>query len=71
MSSATGCAKRAGSRQYRHPARRELLEIPAGRIDHDELIEIVYLPLDKAMRMAKLGENEDSKTIIALLIAGK
>ncbi|MGH9836326.1 MAG: NUDIX hydrolase [Blastocatellia bacterium] len=113
-------------RQYRHPARRELLEIPAGRIeddetpeecaareveqeigfrvgrieklaefystpgfceerlyvylatgltpsaqnlDHDELIEIVYLPLDKAVRMAERGGIEDSKTIIALLMA--
>lgn len=113
-------------KQYRHPARRELLEIPAGRIendetpeqcaareveqeigfragrmeklakfystpgfceerlyvylatglipgsqnlDHDELIEIVYLPLDEAVRMAERGEIEDSKTIIALLMA--
>jgi len=115
-------------KQYRHPARRELLEIPAGRIedgetpeqcaareveqeigfragrmeklaefystpgfceerlyvylateltsgsqnlDHDELIEIVYLPLDEAVRMAERGGIEDSKTIIALLMAGK
>lgn len=115
-------------RQYRHPARRELLEIPAGRIedgempercaareveqeigfragrmeklaefystpgfceerlyvylateltpssqdlDHDELIEIVHLPLDEAMKMAECGGIEDSKTIIALLMAGK
>jgi ADP-ribose pyrophosphatase len=113
-------------KQYRHPARRELLEIPAGRIesdetpeecaareveqeigfrvgrmeklaefystpgfceerlyvylatgltpgsqnlDHDELIEIVYLPLDEAVRMARRGGIEDSKTIIALLMA--
>lgn len=113
-------------KQYRHPARRELLEIPAGRIedgetpaacatreveqeigfrvgrmkkltefystpgfceerlyiylateltpgsqdlDHDELIEIVHLPLDEAVRMAERGEIEDSKTIIALLMA--
>ncbi len=115
-------------RQYRHPARRELLEIPAGRIedgetseecaareveqeigfragrmeklaefystpgfceerlyvylatgltpgsqnlDHDELIEIVYLPLDEAVRMAERGGIEDSKTIIALLMANR
>jgi len=113
-------------KQYRHPARRELLEIPAGRIedgetpaacaareveqeigfragrmkklaefystpgfceerlyvylateltpglqnlDHDELIEIVYLPLDEAVKMAERGGIEDSKTIIALLMA--
>jgi ADP-ribose pyrophosphatase len=115
-------------RQYRHPARRELLEIPAGRIergespetcaareveqeigfragrveklaefystpgfceeklfvylatdltlsaqnlDHDELIEVVYLPFDEAARMAKRGEIEDSKTVIALLMTEK
>lgn len=115
-------------RQYRHPARRELLEIPAGRIevgespeecaareveqetgfragrieklaefystpgfceeklyvylatelvpssqnlDHDELIEIVHLPLAEAARMTERGEIEDSKTIIALLLAAK
>lgn len=115
-------------KQYRHPARRELLEIPAGRIevgetpeecatreveqeigfraggieklaefystpgfceeklyvylatelipssqnlDHDELIEIVYLPLAEAVRMVERGEIQDSKTIIALLLAAK
>jgi ADP-ribose diphosphatase len=115
-------------KQYRHPARRELLEIPAGRIengetpemcaareieqetgfragrieklaefystpgfceeklhvylataltpssqalDHDELIEVVYLPFAEAVRMAECGEIEDSKTIIALLMTEK
>jgi ADP-ribose pyrophosphatase len=115
-------------RQYRHPARRELLEIPAGRIedgeapemcaareveqeigfrvgrieklaefystpgfceeklyvylatdltpssqalDHDELIEVVYLPFAEAAPLAERGEIEDSKTIIALLLAAK
>jgi ADP-ribose pyrophosphatase len=115
-------------KQYRHPARRELLEIPAGRIedgetpeicatreveqeigfragrieklaefystpgfceerlyvylatsltpssqalDHDELIEIVYLPFTEAVKMAECGEIEDSKTIIGLLLAAK
>ncbi len=115
-------------RQYRHPARRELLEIPAGRIetgetpeecaareveqetgfrtgrieklaefystpgfceerlyvylatdlipssqnlDHDELIEIVCLPLTEAVKMIERGEIEDSKTIVALLMAEK
>ncbi len=113
-------------RQYRHPARRELLEIPAGRIergetpaecaareieaevgarvghleklaefyttpgfceeklyvylatdltpaprqlDDDEVIEILYLPLAEAVRLAQQGGIEDSKTIIALLLA--
>ena len=115
-------------KQYRHPARRELLEIPAGRIeagetpvecaareveqeigfrvgrieplaefystpgfceerlyvylateleqaeqnlDHDEFVEIVYLPLTEAVAMAERGEIEDSKTIIALLLAAR
>ena len=115
-------------KQYRHPARRELLEIPAGKIeagespemcaareveqeigfrpgrmekllefystpgfceerlhvylattlapssqalDHDEFIEVVYLPLTEAAMMAERGEIEDSKTIIGLLLAAK
>jgi len=115
-------------RQYRHPARRELLEIPAGRIergetpdecarreieaeigthvgrleklaeffstpgfceeklhiylatdlspasqslDPDELIEIVYLPFGKALELVRSGQIEDSKTIIALLLAAE
>ena len=115
-------------RQYRRPARRELLEIPAGRIedgetpemcaareieqetgfragrieklaefystpgfceeklhvylatalisssqalDHDELIEVVYLPFSEAVKMAECGGIEDSKTIIALLMTEK
>jgi ADP-ribose pyrophosphatase len=115
-------------KQYRHPARCELLEIPAGRIelgeipeecaareieqeigfrpgrmeklsefystpgfceeklyvylatelipssqklDHDELIEVVYLPLAEAVRMAERGEIQDSKTIVALLLVAK
>jgi ADP-ribose pyrophosphatase len=115
-------------KQYRHPARRELLEIPAGKIedgetpemcaareteqeigfraeriekllefystpgfcaerlhvylatalspssqalDHDELIEVVYLPFAEALKMAECGEIEDSKTIIALLMTEK
>lgn len=115
-------------KQYRHPARRELLEIPAGKIeagetpvecaareveqeigfrvgriepladfystpgfceerlyvylataleqaeqnlDHDEFVEIIYLPLTEAVAMAERGEIEDSKTIIALLLAAR
>lgn len=113
-------------KQYRHPARRELLEIPAGKIevgespmecaareveqetgfragrielladfystpgfceerlyvylatdlepaeqnlDHDEFVEVVCLPLAEAVAMAERNEIEDSKTIIALLLA--
>jgi ADP-ribose pyrophosphatase len=115
-------------RQYRHPAGRELLEIPAGRIelgetpeecaqreieaeigvragrltkladffstpgfceerlyvylatdlaptqqdlDPDEVVEIVRLPLDDALRMVRRGEIEDAKTIIALLLCAE
>lgn len=115
-------------KQYRHPARRDLLEIPAGKIepdetpmecaarelaqetgfragriepladfystpgfceerlyvylatglepvkqmlDHDEFIEIVYLSLNEAIAMAERSEIEDSKTIIALLLAAR
>jgi ADP-ribose pyrophosphatase len=113
-------------RQYRHPAQRELLEIPAGRIergetpaecaareieseiglrasrldrlaefyttpgfceeklyiylatglsparqnlDSDEAIEVIHLPLGEALQMVYAGQIEDSKTIIALLLA--
>jgi ADP-ribose pyrophosphatase len=115
-------------KQYRHPARRELLEIPAGKIeygetpeicaareveqeigfrpgriekllefystpgfceeklyvyvataltpssqalDHDEFVEVFYLPFAEAVKMAECGEIEDSKTIIGLLLAAK
>jgi ADP-ribose pyrophosphatase len=115
-------------KQYRHPARRDLLEIPAGKIedgetpetcaareveqeigfragrieklaefystpgfceeklhvylathltpssqalDHDELVEVVYLPFAEAAQVAERGGIEDSKTIIALLLAVK
>ncbi|HKX27789.1 MAG TPA: NUDIX hydrolase [Blastocatellia bacterium] len=113
-------------KQYRHPARRELLEIPAGRmeagetpmecaareieqetgwragrmekltefystpgfceeklyvylardlvpvprqLDHDEFVDLVYLPFAEAIEMATRGEIEDSKTIVALFLA--
>ncbi len=113
-------------RQYRHPAVRYLLEIPAGtlrrgevpeegaareleeeigvvcrsleklseffvspgfleekmwvylatgltetqqRLEDDELIEIVRLPLAQALSMITSGEIEDAKTIIGLMLA--
>jgi ADP-ribose pyrophosphatase len=115
-------------KQYRHPARCDLLEIPAGKIevgetpaecaareveqeigfrpgriqrlaefystpgfceerlyvylateleqatqnlDHDEFVEVIYLPLGEAVAMVERGEIEDSKTIIALLLAAR
>jgi ADP-ribose pyrophosphatase len=113
-------------RQYRHPAKMDLLEIPAGTLesgespaecaareveqeigwrpgqmhlladfystpgfcgeklyvylatdltasqqalDHDEFVEIVYLPLAEAVAMALRNEFSDSKTVIALVLA--
>src|SRR4051794_25640567 len=113
-------------RQYRHPAVRYLLEVPAGtlaegerpetgaarelqeelglvaasleklseffvspgfceekmwlylatdlkqteqRLEEDEVIEIVRLPIDCALQMISEGEIEDAKTIIGLLLA--
>ncbi|MFN0121978.1 MAG: NUDIX hydrolase [Blastocatellia bacterium] len=116
------------ARQYRHPARAELLEIPAGtiepgedpetcvrreieeeiglrpgivrrlsafyptpgfceeklhvflgtqltpvpqRLDHDEVIEVVRLPLSEALALVHDGQIVDAKTIIALLLTGQ
>jgi ADP-ribose pyrophosphatase len=113
-------------RQYRHPAVRYLLELPAGtldnnerpeegaareleeelglvagrmeklseffvspgfceekmwlylatdltetqqRLEEDEFIEVVRLPLDRALQMITDGEIEDAKTIIGLMLA--
>jgi ADP-ribose pyrophosphatase len=113
-------------RQYRHPAGRYLLELPAGtlndkehpeagaareleeelglvagrmeklseffispgfceermwlylatdltetqqRLEEDEMIEVVRLPLDRALQMITDGEIEDAKTIIGLMLA--
>jgi ADP-ribose pyrophosphatase len=113
-------------RQYRHPAVRYLLELPAGtlgrgevpeegaareleeelglvcsrleklseffvspgfleekmwiylatqltetqqRLEDDELIEVVRLPLSQALNMITTGEIEDAKTIIGLMLA--
>jgi ADP-ribose pyrophosphatase len=113
-------------RQYRHPAVRYLLEVPAGtldpgerpeegaareleeelglvcasleklceffvspgfleekmwvylatglsetqqRLEEDELIEIVRMPLNQALNMITTGEIEDAKTIIGLMLA--
>jgi ADP-ribose pyrophosphatase len=39
------------------------------RLDEDELIEVVRLPIDRALQMISDGEIEDAKTIIGLLLA--
>lgn len=113
-------------RQYRHPARRDLLELPAGtlndheppatgagreleeelgliagrleklseffvspgfceekmwlylatdltetaqRLEDDEAIEVVRLPIERALQMITEGEIDDAKTIIGLVLA--
>ena len=38
-------------------------------LDDDEEIEVVRLPFDEALEMAKTGEIDDAKTLIALLMA--
>src|SRR5438270_2752658 len=39
------------------------------RLEEDELIEVVRLPIDRALQMITDGEIEDAKTIIGLLLA--
>jgi len=39
------------------------------RLEDDELIEVVRLPISRALQMITEGEIEDAKTIIALMLA--
>jgi ADP-ribose pyrophosphatase len=39
------------------------------RLEDDELIEVVRLPLSQALNMISTGEIEDAKTIIGLMLA--
>jgi ADP-ribose pyrophosphatase len=39
------------------------------RLEDDELIEVVRLPIDRALQMITEGEIEDAKTIIGLMLA--
>lgn len=48
----------------------ELTEVEQN-LDHDEFVEVVYLPLAEAVAMAARNELEDSKTIVALLLAAQ
>ena len=41
----------------------------AQRLEDDELIEVVRLPIDRAWQMITDGEIEDAKTIIGLMLA--
>jgi ADP-ribose pyrophosphatase len=45
------------------------LTTTAQRLDEDETIEIVRLPLERALQMITDGEIEDAKTIIGLMLA--
>jgi ADP-ribose pyrophosphatase len=45
------------------------LKETAQRLEDDELIEVVRLPIDRALQMIRDGEIEDAKTIIGLLLA--
>src|SRR5213082_23968 len=45
------------------------LTATAQRLEEDEIIEVVRLPIDRALQMITDGEIEDAKTIIGLLLA--
>jgi ADP-ribose pyrophosphatase len=45
------------------------LTATAQKLDEDELIEIVRVPIDRALQMISDGDIEDAKTIIGLLLA--
>ena len=41
----------------------------AQRLEDDEMIEVIRLPIERALQMVSEGEIEDAKTIIGLLLA--
>jgi ADP-ribose pyrophosphatase len=45
------------------------LTATAQRLDDDETIEVVRLPIERALQMITDGEIEDAKTIIGLMLA--
>lgn len=45
------------------------LTATAQRLDDDEMLEVVRLPLERALQMITDGEIEDAKTIIGLMLA--
>jgi ADP-ribose pyrophosphatase len=45
------------------------LSATAQRLEADEIIEVMRLPLDRALQMITDGEIEDAKTIIGLMLA--
>src|ERR1044072_335215 len=69
-------------RQYRHPAVKYLLDLPAGTLNdrerpedgaarefEDEVIEVVRISFSESLEMISAGEIEDAKTIIGLMLA--
>ena len=49
---------------------RDLAPVPQ-RLDEDEVVEVVRMPLAEALAAADAGEIDDSKTIVALLRASR
>src|SRR5947207_9842604 len=45
------------------------LTATAQRLEDDEMIEVIRLPIDRALQMITDGEIEDAKTIIGLMLA--
>src|SRR5258708_1911683 len=45
------------------------LTATAQRLEEDEIIEVVRLPIERALQMITDGEIEDAKTIIGLMLA--
>ncbi len=45
------------------------LSLSAQRLDDDEILEVVRLPLSEALEMITNGEIQDAKTIIGLMLA--
>ena len=45
------------------------LTATAQRLEEDEILEVVRLPIDRALQMITDGEIEDAKTIIGLMLA--
>ena len=45
------------------------LTATAQRLEDDEILEVVRLPIDRALQMITDGEIEDAKTIIGLMLA--
>ena len=43
----------------------------AQRLEEDEMLEVIRLPIDRALQMVSEGEIEDAKTIIGLLLAAR